>query len=91
MSAERRRTGFILAAAFLFAFVIWNAVFDAGIAEATRAFVREREADPNPRPVRIDLIMHAASIRSAQRASGAGLLAFTAAAAAGLWWRRRRT
>jgi hypothetical protein len=91
MSAERRRTGLFLAAAFLFSFVIWNAVFDAGIAEATRGFVREREADPNPRPVRIDLVMHAATVQSARRATGAGLLAFAAGAAAAIWWGRRRT
>ena len=89
MSADRRRHRLTVVLSLLFAFIVWNGVFDARIAEATRQFVRVRDADPHPHPVRIDLAMHAATVECAWEASGASVVALALALAGGAWWTRR--
>jgi hypothetical protein len=90
MSADRRRARRRTAAfSLLFAFIVWNGVFDARIAEATRQFTRQRDASADRRPVRIDLAMHAATAQCAWEATGAGVVALAVAFGVGAWWTRR--
>jgi len=90
MPADRRRARRLtIALSLLFAFIVWNGVFDARIAEATRQFTRQRDASADRRPVRIDLTMHAATVQCAWEATGAGIAALVIGLAVGAWWTRR--
>ncbi len=91
MSAEWRRRIVLLAVSLAAAFIVWNGVFDARIAEETRRFVRARNADPHPYPVRLDVPMHAAVARSAWTATAAGAAAFAVTSAVGAWIGRTRS
>jgi len=90
MPADRRRARRVtIAFSLLFAFIVWNGVFDARIAEATRQFTRQRDASSDRRPVRIDLAMHTATVQCAWEATGAGIAALAAGLGVGAWWSRR--
>jgi hypothetical protein len=90
MSADHRRRFLIFALALAAAFLVWNGVFDARIAEETRRFVRARNADPYPYPVRLDVPMHAAVVRSAWTATAAGAGAFAVTLVVGMSVRRTK-
>jgi hypothetical protein len=90
MPADRRRARRLtIALSLLFAFIVWNGVFDARIAEATRQFTRQRDASPDRRPVRIDLAMHSATVQCAWEATVAGIAALAVGLGVGTWWSRR--
>jgi hypothetical protein len=91
MSADRRGRIILLVLSLAVAFIVWNGVFDARIAEETRRFVKARNTDPYPYPVRLDVPMHAAVVRSAWMATAAGAGAFGLTLGGGLWVRRRGT
>jgi hypothetical protein len=90
MSADRRGRIILIAVSLAAAFIVWNGVFDARIAEETRQFVRARNADPYPYPVRLDIPMHAAVVRSAWTATAAGAGAFGLTFGVGVSMRRRK-
>jgi hypothetical protein len=90
MSAEWRGRIILLILALVAAFIVWNGVFDARIAEETRRFVRARNADPYPYPVRLDVPMHAAVVRSAWTATAAGAGAFGLTVGVGVWIGRKK-
>jgi hypothetical protein len=90
MSADRRGRIILIAVSLAAAFIVWNGVFDARIAEETRQFVRARNADPYPYPVRLDIPMHAAVARAAWTASAAGVGAFALTFGVGVWIGRTR-
>jgi hypothetical protein len=90
MSADRRGRIILVVLSVAVAFIVWNGVFDARIAEETRRFVRLRNADPYPYPVRLDVPMHAAVVRSAWIATAAAATALVVTFGAGVWVVRTR-
>jgi hypothetical protein len=89
MSADRRSRIILIVLSLAVGFIVWNGVFDARIAEETRRFVRVRNADPYRYPVRLDVPMHAAAVRSAWMATAGGAGAFAVTFVVGVTIRRR--